>query len=215
MTCKRTTCVWNGRAYLVNRIERPMLLLWILCVNGSTYRYRLVPRSSIFGRLLLTLAEVAIKILVFALNSQTFARAERWRWVFPVSWDTAAVCNILYIFIWTLRLLQAIIVVLSAVSNGKLASEGLLLECIVRGAPVDNSHELGRTGWKFLYLLLLAFRNLRALCKCPDYGAAARCFSTGASRVRVVVLAWLFLLLILNQVLKQLIVLLMGHLLRL
>ncbi len=215
MACKWTTCIGNGRAYLVNRIERPMLLLWILCVNGSTYRYRLVPRSSIFGRLLLTLAKIAIKILVFALNSQTFARTMRWRWVFPVSRDTAAVCNILYIFIWALRLLQAIIVVLSTVSNGKLTSEGLLLECIVRGAPVDDSHELGRTGWNFLNLLLLAFCNLRALCKCTDDSAAARCFSPGASRVRVVVLAWLFLLRILNQVLKQLIVLLMGHLLRL
>ena len=198
MACKWTTCIGNGRAYLVNRIERPMLLLWILCVNGSTYRYRLVPRSSIFGRFLLTLAKIAIKILVFALNSQTFAWTMRWRWVFPVSWDTAAVCNILYIFIWALRLLQAIIVVLSTVSNGKLTSEGLLLECIVRGAPVDDSHELGRTGWNFLNLLLLAFCNLRALCKCTDDSTAARCFSPGASRVRVVVLALLFLLRILN-----------------
>lgn len=97
-----------------------------------------------------------------------------------------------------IRLLQAIIVVLSAVSNGKLPSEGLLLEFIVRGASVDNSHELGRTGWNFLNLLLLAFCNLRALCKCTDDSTAARCFSPGASRVRVVVLALLFLLRILN-----------------
>lgn len=102
---------------------------------------------------------------------------------------------------------------MSTVSDGKLASKGLLLECIVWIAPIDDSHKLRRARWKFLDLFLLAFCNLIALCECPYNGTAACCFSPRTSWMRIVTRTLLFFLRIFDQVLEQLIVLLMGHLL--
>lgn len=201
MTRQSTSCIGHTCTDLVNRVERSVLLFAVHWVSRHTHR--LISWCTVFGGLLLARAQIPKGRLRLVQDTYTLTSSDR-RW-----WCVSS----LKVLVRTLRLMQTIVIILSTISD-KVATNALVLESVIWTRHSNYASKLWWSLRKFLGGFSFCVYCLSALSDSINNCTAAGIFRSSTNRLDVHALSCLFVR-VLYKLLKQLVVLVVRHLLTL